>query len=83
VTRLLSPSDLAAELGISEHAARSLISTGAIEARRIGRRWYVSRPCLDAWLAPRHGATEGPSLAPRRVIGRGRQRPVPRPDLAA
>jgi excisionase family DNA binding protein len=80
---LLSPSDLAAELGISEHAARSLISTGAIEARKIGRRWYVSRPCLDAWLAPRHGATEGPSLAPRRRRAGGRPRPARPHDLAA
>lgn len=55
-------------------AARSLVSRlitdGQIEARRIGRRWFIPRPCLDAYLAPRGDVAPTPRFARGRV-GRG------------
>jgi excisionase family DNA binding protein len=47
-----------------------LIADGHLEARRIGRRWFVTRSCLDAYLAPRGEAAPSPRFARGRV-GRG------------
>lgn len=47
-----------------------MIADGHLEARRIGRRWFVSRACLDAYLAPRGATTQRVSFA-RREVGRG------------
>jgi hypothetical protein len=79
---LLTVPDVAAELrGADTPANRALVSRliadGQLEARRIGRRWYVTRACLDAYLAPlEHERKPAPRFA-RREVGRGANPPPP------
>lgn len=73
---LLTVPDVAAELrGEATASSRALVSRliadGHLEARRIGRRWYVTRACLDAYLAPRGAEARAKVRFARREVGRG------------
>lgn len=44
---LLTASDLAKLLGLTEHGARALLRRGELPAVRIGRKWFVRREALE------------------------------------
>ena len=46
----LSPAEVAARLGVSEHVVRDLLTAGTIAAIRVGRLWKVSPEALDSYL---------------------------------
>lgn len=48
---LLTPDDVAEILRVQRTTAIEYMRRGVIPARKIGRRWYSSRPLLDEYLA--------------------------------
>lgn len=51
-----------------------LIADGKLEAQRVGRRWMVSKPCIEDFLSPRGLAPAGGAGFPKRRVGRGPRR---------
>jgi excisionase family DNA binding protein len=49
--QMLTVTDVSRLLGTSEQVVRYLLRTQQIPGRRIGRRWYVPRARLDAFLS--------------------------------
>jgi excisionase family DNA binding protein len=48
--QVMTASDVAALLGVSEQVVRHLLRTRQLPGRRVGRRWYVPRDLLAAHL---------------------------------
>lgn len=46
---ILSLSEAAEFLGFSEGGLRRILARGDIPARKVGRRWLLSRPVLEKW----------------------------------
>lgn len=44
-------SEAAAYLGATRNTVRKALLCGELPARKIGRRWFIGRAALDAWLA--------------------------------
>lgn len=53
---VLTVAETAQLLGLSVNTTYGHLADGTIPARRLGRRWIISRARLDAWLA---GMAEG------------------------
>lgn len=65
------------DTGLPPKTVRRLLKTGALEGRRVGREWRVSRASVDAYMraeAPAEGEADVDPLAVelRLVAGRGR-----------
>jgi excisionase family DNA binding protein len=69
--QLLTPAQVAKYLGQSEHWVGESIADGTLPARRIRRRWFVSKPELDAWLAGEGRPMREPA---RQVLPKGGRR---------
>lgn len=54
----------AAYLGVARGTVRAALVSGRLPARRLGRRWLVSKAALDAWLAG-DGQPVAPTVARR------------------
>ncbi len=48
---VLSVAETAQLLGLSVNSTYAHLADGTIPARRLGRRWIISRTRLDSWLA--------------------------------
>jgi excisionase family DNA binding protein len=53
---VLQVEQVAAVFGVSQQVARHLLRSGQLPGRRIGRRWYVPRAQLAAFLSGGDGA---------------------------
>lgn len=47
----VSPQELARMLGISKSRVYQALAAGELPSRRIGRRWVIPLPAVEAWLA--------------------------------
>lgn len=68
--QLLTPSQVAEVLGMSEDWVIESLRDGTLPGRQIRRRWYVTRAELDGWLA---GASSPATVPARRLLTRGRR----------
>ena len=48
---LLSPTDVAGALGVSEEDVMSIVTSGELPANQIGQSWRIKRSALDSYLA--------------------------------
>jgi excisionase family DNA binding protein len=52
---VLNVEQAAAFLGLSVASTAAALKSGSIPARRVGRRWLISRDALVAWLSGQSG----------------------------
>lgn len=69
----ISTKDAGALLGVSEQRVRTLLRSGAIEGRQIGKQWITTDSAVQAYLSD--GATKPPEDRPRK--------PSPLPKIKA
>ena len=55
---VLTLTQAAALVGVSDDRLKAEVDAGRLAGRRIGRTWRFTRPALMAWLESRDGARE-------------------------
>jgi DNA (cytosine-5)-methyltransferase 1 len=50
IPEAISAKDAAARIGVSEQRARTLLRTGALEGRQVGKQWLTTEAAVDAYI---------------------------------
>ena len=68
MTEELSPSQVAARIGVATRTVQRWIASGTLPARRVGSRWRVANDAIDAFMAGCGTPDGGPDTAAVRPI---------------
>lgn len=78
--RLLTVTEAAEQLGRSRDFVRRLIASGAVPARKVGRRWFIPARALNQWInqgMPDPAPIDGIYQIPEKItVGRPHRRDV-------